>query len=62
MLQRVADIFSVAQNELQKLPVVDEVADSHIIRAAHMVRWHNPWNIVFFVAFVAFDNIGFCCI
>jgi hypothetical protein len=38
MQQRVADIFSTAQNELQKLPAVDEFADSHIIRAAHMVR------------------------
>jgi hypothetical protein len=63
MMQRVAEIFSVAQNELQKLPVVDEVADSHIIRAAHMVRWHNLWNIVFLLPllpltisfFVAFD-------
>jgi hypothetical protein len=35
---RVANIFSAASEELKPLPKVDEHVDSHIIRAAHMVR------------------------
>lgn len=36
---RVANIFSAASDELKPLPVVDDVADSHIIRAAHVVGY-----------------------
>ena len=34
---RVANIFSAASDELKPLPTVDDIADSHIIRAAHVV-------------------------
>ncbi len=35
----VASMFSAANDDLKPLPVVDEFADSHIIRAAHLVSW-----------------------
>ncbi len=35
----VASMFSAANDDLKPLPAVDDFADSHIIRAAHLVSW-----------------------